>query len=128
VNDLHVCPHCGYDLASEAIVEDGDFLYEPRLGVLYRGARLPISPDRHLILATLLKARPRVLTSDALLGAIGSEGDDTLIRSHVSVIRRDLYALGIPNPIETVWGHGRRWAPSAGFLTAQQRRANARGT
>lgn len=109
-----VCPHCGYDLERDAAVEDGDFRYEPRLGLFYRGWRLPLGPSRTLILAALMRARGRTLTRSALEGVVGNEDPKSnLIATQLCRTRAILAEHAVPFPVENIWGEGWRWKAEA---------------
>ena len=105
-----MCPHCGYDLRQDEPITIGDFSYDPRRGLFYKGAQLYLTPAFAIIIASLMKANGKVITRDALLGRLGSdECSDNLVRQQVSLLRKKFEQLDIPCHVETVWGRGFRW-------------------
>ncbi len=105
-----ICPHCGFDLVKDEVLERDHFTYDPRGIISYCGIILKVRPAHRIIVGSLMKADGRIVSKDALLERIGSDAEDaTLINVHVSLLRRDLRKQGIPCPIKTVWGAGFCW-------------------
>lgn len=121
-----ICPHCGFDLVKDEVLERDHFTYDPRGVVSYCGIILRLRPAHREIVGSLMKAAGRIVSKDTLLERLGSEGDDpTLMNVQVSLLRRDLRKLGIPCPIKTVWGAGFCWDGSQDYQPAHRRAAAA---
>lgn len=105
------CPHCGADIRLDAPISLNDFsMYGDGYPLCYQGTPLPLTPSQNSICWTLLKAYPLIVRTDAIILRVGSESESNAIEVQLSRIRSKLRRLGIPNPIETVWGRGYRWS------------------
>lgn len=84
-----------------------DLRLYPRRMEAFRGEkRLSLSPKAFLLLKAFLEAPEEVLSKEALMLRVwGEPVEPATLEVHLSVLRK---ALGEPNPIQTVRGHGYR--------------------
>lgn len=106
-----LCPHCGFDLRKDEMIELDGFRFDPRGGIFFNGDTLRLRPSWQIILATLAKAAPRPVSAAALADRTGSEGDaaDVTLRTQICAVRKRLRDIGVPIPFRTEWGRGYRW-------------------
>ncbi len=106
-----ICPHCGYDLRHDEVVELDGFRIDPRGTVEFEGAKLVIGPSRRRLLFALAKAWPRPISRIALAdrGDIAVDSLDVVVHH----IRTWLRAKSLPQPIKAVWGYGFIWSLEA---------------
>lgn len=107
-----ICPHCGYDLRADEMIELDGFHIDPRGTIAFAGRQLPLNLSSVVILATLAKAAPRMVRSSVLIDRIGGDGDDLrgTLYSQVRRLRRTLTAIGAPVPVASVRrSGGYRW-------------------
>jgi DNA-binding response OmpR family regulator len=113
MRELQVCPHCGYDLVTNAPMMINDFTMNgPSHPLLYRGRRLHLTPTEEEICWSLMKSYPEPITVSVLMERIDSASDWNVINVMVCRIRKKLEAEGAPNIFETLRGrHAYRWLP-----------------
>lgn len=104
----NMCPNCGYDLAGDLIVHNGDIIFDPRGETTWQGEKVRLGRSKRALIGTLLKAEGRPVSISILCERIGYDGDNAiaLMHQHVFQLRKRLPAL----PIETIRGVGFRWA------------------
>lgn len=102
------CPHCGYDLRADTPMTYGDAHFDPRLGFSWRGEFIHLPASKRIIVATLMKANGRWVSTEVLAERCGYQGDDpgNLIRCHISKIREVLRQHGAPNLFNAKPGRG----------------------
>lgn len=100
------CPHCGYDLRKDILIERDGWSFDPRGVAFYSDKPVRLTPGEFSILHSLAKADGRIVSVDALLGRIGSDGS---LQTTVYHVRQHLGELKIPDPIENVFARGYRW-------------------
>lgn len=91
----------------EEVLAYKDLRLYPRRMEVFRGERrLSLSPKAFLLLKAFLEAPEEVLSKEALMLRVwGEPVEPATLEVHLSVLRK---ALGEPNPIQTVRGHGYR--------------------
>ena len=104
------CPSCGYDLAKDEVIERGALRLDPRGEITWHGAPVMLTPAEHLLLSTLVKAQGRPVRRDVLLERTGADCASNVADVQLHRIRGKFAGTGHPAPIETVRGHGWRWA------------------
>jgi len=107
------CPHCGYDMRREEIVELGCARFEARGQFTYDGRAVHLSPNERITVETLLRARGSYVASQILVDRIDISGDDPLshVRVYMRRVRDKLEAVGAPRGIiESGYSLGYRWA------------------
>ena len=115
-----LCPHCGYNLEADAIIERDGFTIDPRGHVRYDGILIPgFTPQMVSVMHSLAKGNGRKLTAEVIADRCDSESADA--KNHISVqifkIRRVLQAVDVPCPVQsklgpTREGGGDGWAVS----------------
>lgn len=102
-----LCPHCGYNLEADTIIERDGFTIDPRGHVRYEGLLIPgFTPQMVSVMHSLAKATGRKLTARILADRCGSDTADTsnVISVQVFRIRRALQAVDIPCPVQSRLG------------------------
>jgi len=91
----------------EEVLAYKDLRLYPRRMEAFRGERrLSLSPKAFLLLKAFLEAPEEVLSKEALMLRVwGEPVEPATLEVHLSALRK---ALGEPNPIQTVRGHGYR--------------------
>jgi OmpR family two-component system response regulator YxdJ len=105
------CPCCGADIRLDTPIMLNDFsMYGDGYPLMHKGKRVPLTPMQNAICWTLLKAYPAVVSADVLMIRVGSDAESNALDVQLSRMRAKMRELGIPNPIETIWGKGFRWS------------------
>ena len=99
-----LCPHCGYNLEADVIIERDGFTIDPRGHVRYDGSLIPgFTAQMVSVLHTLAKAGGRKLTSSVIADRCSSENIDrsNVIAVQICRLRRVLKARDIPCPVQS---------------------------
>ncbi len=109
MTSLCMCPHCGYDLRNAEPVKDGPFSYDPGQGVFYKGRRINLTRQAHILLGSLMLAKGRFVSVDTLAQRMDSDASDPgrLISVYLFRARR---AVPTALPVEFIHGFGLRWS------------------
>lgn len=103
------CPSCGHNLVADQVVHLGNWSVSPSES-RYKGLHVPLTPQQQVILHTVAAGNGRTVGKNALLNrSSDAENLPNIITVQVCRIRKVTRRLGIPSPIETVWGRGFRW-------------------
>lgn len=102
-----MCPHCGFNLAADEMIELGDWRLAPAEAWL-AGKPLNITKQQAMFLHTLAKARGRSVSLE-MMGERICEGRSRAPDKLAASIARDLRARMAEPPFETVYGNGYRW-------------------
>lgn len=105
-----LCPHCGYDLETDRVLEMDGLMFDPRGPVIWRGELVHLTPSERIMLHTLLKAAPRTVTKDVILERVGSDGPPNSVNVWAHGVRSKLDAIAPGHRIKTDWARGYRWA------------------
>ena len=110
---MHVCPHCGCNLASFEPVEFGNIAITDHEEIIYEGQIVPLTPCQHSIVEALVRARGRGVTRGILAMRIGSDVYDSTIVKYVERVRQSFRAIDPGfDQVEAMRGFGAyRWAP-----------------
>lgn len=107
-----VCPHCGYDLERDQIIDRDGLRFDPRGDVTWHGMALQLTTNERIVLGTIVKAAPDCVTRAVLDERTGYTGMGNCSEVLVCRIRRkmrDVAPAMIATPLETVRGLGIRW-------------------
>ncbi len=102
-----LCPHCGYNLIADEIVERDGFTIDPRGHVRYEGLLIPgFTPQMVSVMHSLAKANGRKLTASVIADRCGSENADrsNVVAVQICRLRRVLQACDIPCPVQSKLG------------------------
>ena len=112
-----ICPRCWCNLVPEQPMADGPFRYDSVDGLSYNGVKVRLSRQERELVGSLLHAKGRLLSPDAIVTRLDSETENPprLVSVLLAGIRRKLRQLGAPNPIKThpEYGAGWRWLSTA---------------
>lgn len=107
-----MCPHCGYDLRHDGPVLINDWsMMGPTYPLFYKSESIRLRPQAGEFCYALMKAFPRQVRHDAMIGRLDTESEDphNLLKVLVSRLKVAIRERGIPVPIVTDWGQGYRW-------------------
>lgn len=115
-----LCPHCGYNLEADTIIERDGFTIDPRGHVRYGGVLIPrLRPQVVSAMHSIAKANGRKVTADIIADRCGSETVNTsnVVRGLVWRLRGALNAVDVPCPVQSKLGPTREgggywWAVS----------------
>lgn len=101
------CPHCGYNLTRDEVIEANGFTLDPRGSVTFNGLPVSLTRGEANLLHALARARGRIVTAETLHARIAlREGrNPQTVAVVISRIRKRVK----PCPITTVRGAGYRW-------------------
>jgi len=106
------CPHCGFNLEQDQVIERDGFILDPRGAVSFHGEAITLPKNHVQLLYTLAASYGRPVRRDVLADRVGSESNN--VSNTMSVIfgriRKTLADAGAPWPVEVVWGRGYRWS------------------
>lgn len=111
---MSFCPHCGYSLDRDEIVERDGFRLDPRGTVSFQGRAVRATTMQALILHSLASASGRWVKPHVLADRIGSEAEhpDNVIAVLLSRTRHSMAETGAPDPVRNEHGKGYRWEPT----------------
>jgi DNA-binding response OmpR family regulator len=106
-----ICPHCGYDLERDELIERDGFRLDPRGTTDFNGHPVQLTKAQSIFFASVAKEAPRALSYVALIERMGIEGADerNVLAVQFSHIRTRLRAFDIPLPIVSVRSVGYQW-------------------
>jgi len=105
-----LCPYCGHNFTADAPVEESRWRLDPRAGKVYYQRDVIVQRASWArILHTIAAAAPNIITADALLNRVSSSEKRNTIASQLSQMKRR-WPRHVPWPVESVHGHGYRWA------------------
>lgn len=112
---MNFCPHCGFNLSQDAIVERDGFTIDPRGTITFNGRRIKATPIDMGIAHSVASAAGRVVKCEVIAERLGSETNDPrgLIRTRICFMRKNFADARAPFPLETVFGRGYRWGAAA---------------
>lgn len=108
---MHMCPHCGFDLARNQPIRLGNIAITEREEIVFEGRRLSLTRCQYRIVESLVRARGRYLTRGVLADRIGGDLDDTTVTKYVERARRSFREVNPNfNQLVSVRGFGAyRW-------------------
>lgn len=105
-----LCPHRGIDLRKDELVVAGGLMVDPRGDATLDGQPIHLTRSERVVLMTLVKARGRTISADALLERTGSEAHHRIADVWISRLRKKLAGFRPDRVfVETVTGLGYRW-------------------
>lgn len=105
-----ICPHCGYDLQRNVVLERGEYVLHPD-GMVYRqGERVRLTVQEGQLLYTVAKADGRPIHC-RIIGERISECEDpyNLVMVLMTRIRAKFRADGVPLPVGNIRNFGLTW-------------------
>jgi len=84
---MHLCPHCGFDLAALEPLEWGGIALTEREEIVYLDHPLRLPKSQYRIVEALVRARGRWLSRGALADRLGGEVNDSTIVKYVERVR-----------------------------------------
>lgn len=108
---MSFCPHCGYNLTRDEVIEADGFTLDPRGTVTFEGREARLTRPQVDLLYAMARADGRPVALPALAERMGSEAEDirNVVSAQLAHTKRRLRAANIPFPVRTVWGRGYRW-------------------
>lgn len=95
------CPHCGYSLKNDEVIERDGWTLDPRGQAKYRGKILPINKTAARLLHSLAKENGRPIEPDILYERCIDNDDPYVIYAVIAKLRRKLHELKVPCPIQS---------------------------
>lgn len=94
------CPHCGYNLETDAAILINDFaMMSSNAPLSWRDHTVKLTSAERIICYTLMRAYPSSVKVATLLDRVDSESAGNVIDVFICRIRKKLHDLGAPNPI-----------------------------
>lgn len=85
--DLHLCPHCGFNLRAAAPLTFGNIAFDTRCGVRLNGKMVALPPRLYDLVETLVRARGGGVTVSVLANRLASDIEDATIVKYVERAR-----------------------------------------
>lgn len=113
-----ICPHCGYDLVADVVIEKDGFTLDPRGEISFNSTVIALTSGEVAVLMTIAKAGGRWMRA-AVVGDRMSECEnpENMVAVLLSRARRKFRELDIPFPVDSrrgracaEFGGGYRWA------------------
>ena len=102
------CPHCGYNLARDEVIERDGFCIDPRGTVAFNDRQLRLTAGAFAMLLCIVRANGRPVRDDTILNYADSEGTENTVHVQMCRTRKAFAAQGVPFPIQRMSG-GYRW-------------------
>ncbi len=101
-----MCPHCGYNLAPDQLIEAGRWVLSPT-ETFYDGERLDVTKQQAAVLHTLAKARGVCVPPEVIKNRVSDSerGDNNIVYVLMRRLRMRLPSV----PFERAYGVGFRW-------------------
>lgn len=108
---MSICPHCGFDLEPDKLIERDGFRLDPRGTTDFNGHPVRLTRAQSIFLASVAKVAPRPISYGALIDRMGIEGrhERNVLSVQMSHLRKRLDAFDIPLPIQAVRSVGYQW-------------------
>lgn len=85
--DLHLCPHCGFNLTAAAPRSFGNIAFDSRCGVRLNGRMVALPRSLYDVVETLVRARGGGVTTSVLANRLGGDVEDATIVKYVERAR-----------------------------------------
>jgi DNA-binding response OmpR family regulator len=108
-SELSICPHCGYCLQHDKILQIGAFDIDPRGDVFWMGKPLKLSRQQSEIIFSLASTKGRPISTDVLRDRIGHEGSSNNVAVQITRMRSRFAAVGAPFPVRNMNRRGYFW-------------------
>lgn len=110
--DLHLCPHCGFNLAAAAPLSFGNIAFDTRCGVRLNGQPVALPRSQYDIVEALVRARGGGVTVSVLANRLASDVEDATIVKYVERVRTSFRQIDPDfNQIVSLRGFGAyRWS------------------
>lgn len=95
-------------------MQRGDFTLDPRGAITYQGRQVKLTKVQRCLILSLAKSNGRHVSIDALAERCSYGGSRKAVRSHLSILRRNLEAHGVPVPFRNERDVGYYWDASSG--------------
>lgn len=105
-----LCPHCGYDLIQDEPIERPEISMTPDGDCCFHGSSVRLTWGESIVLWGILKAGGKCIPLHILAERMDYNGDHKVTAVLLCRVRKKLRAINPVVPIETVRGHGVRWA------------------
>lgn len=116
-----ICTNCGHDLEAGERIEDGCFAWSPGRGFMVDGEPLTFAPQQAKLLAMVIQARGEIVPRETLFAHLSEVSRGKVLDVIMCRIRDAFDRLGVPCPIEVVWGEGLRWNVDAAQPVTRRR-------
>lgn len=104
----NICPHCGYSIEADRVVERDGWRIDPRGGVWKDGRLITRRTSWSNILHALATNGDRVMTTLTLLARISESENPNTLAATISQMRRAFADAGATAPITSI-RPGYRW-------------------
>ena len=103
------CPNCSFDLRLDETIQRGDFTLDPRGPITYQGRQVKLTKAQRCMMFTIAKSDGRIVAIEALAERCCYAESKKTVRSHLSILRRNLEAHGVPVPFRNERDVGYYW-------------------
>lgn len=104
-----ICPHCGYSLTPDRVVERDGWRIDPRGKATHASGFVTTRQPWVIILHALALMDGRPVSIDMLLSRASDSDYPNTITSQISQLRKTLREAGIPDPVLTSRRGGYSW-------------------
>jgi len=104
------CQNCGHNIGAEKPIDRDGFHIDPNGPITYNGRELKLTKVQRCMLSTLAHSYRRRVSAQMLADrCCYVEGRLSVVRTHLSILRRKLEKQGVPVPFRNDWDVGYYW-------------------